>query len=393
MPVVRMGIEVREQIWGQNGLEDATVTRQDHPLVRYAEIFTHYFDLIAERRSVLYHLRELAKAAVLAKFLLDDEFSLDDALFKYEAETERAWLLEIPQLWNERYFGELKDASTGVEMGMYGVYGGVEFGLDRAPPLRAMRFTQSARTLAIIGARDMVGEASLLRPFPLDGRPQGVDLSLDAFDSSSLKEIKTRPCTASWGRETFQSLAGTFWSSVDCEGDARPLVSLAEEDNHFLRAIFNPYLSDRRDEGDLFTPPDPSCDYVCKLRDLLKEEEALRQQRREFFVSEKFQKDDAGPLFPSSWRMPSFSVAHSAVATSSCSAKGGRTPDAAEAPMLRRIIGSATPLFDKSTEDGMRFRIYQVGDLEVRTTQEFDGTEVINVVFSNHTDPESVEVD
>jgi hypothetical protein len=48
-PYVKMGIEAREQIKTTDGVEDAPLTRLDHPLCKYAEKFTHHFDLIAER--------------------------------------------------------------------------------------------------------------------------------------------------------------------------------------------------------------------------------------------------------------------------------------------------------------------------------------------------------
>merc|ERR1711933_653573 len=71
VPRVKMGVEAREQIHSSRGLEDAPLTRKSHPMVKYAEAFSKNFDLIAERKSVIYHLRELAKASVLAKFLVD----------------------------------------------------------------------------------------------------------------------------------------------------------------------------------------------------------------------------------------------------------------------------------------------------------------------------------
>lgn len=40
------------------------------------------------------------------------------------------------------------------------------------------------------------------------------------------------------------------------------------------------------------------------------------------------------------------------------------------------------PLFDRSAEDGTRFRVFQVGALEVRTTQELGGREAIGAIFS-----------
>ena len=62
LPFLKMGVEAREQELEGGRLEDKRVTRPSHPLVKYAEQFTHNFDLIAERKSVIYHLRELAKA-------------------------------------------------------------------------------------------------------------------------------------------------------------------------------------------------------------------------------------------------------------------------------------------------------------------------------------------
>merc|ERR1719195_55521 len=122
IPFVKMGVEAREQIVGANGLEDVKRTKPDHPLVKYAEAFTHNFDLIAERKSVVYHLRELAKASVMAKFLLDTEVEIDQFLFDFAAEAKPICCLEVPQLWND----QIRSDKTGTR-----VYGGVQFGLDR----------------------------------------------------------------------------------------------------------------------------------------------------------------------------------------------------------------------------------------------------------------------
>merc|ERR1719375_646447 len=80
-PYVKMAVEAREQVLNSNGLEDAPITRPDHPMVKYAEQFTQNFDLIAERKSVIYHLRELAKASVMAKYLLDSRIPLEEHWF------------------------------------------------------------------------------------------------------------------------------------------------------------------------------------------------------------------------------------------------------------------------------------------------------------------------
>merc|ERR1719359_2234749 len=101
VPMCKMGVEAREQVKGGAGLEDAKITRPDHPLVKYAEEFTRNFDLIAERKSVVYHLRELAKASIVAKYLVEAEISLDASWYAFnQAQSDCA--LEVPCAWNER---------------------------------------------------------------------------------------------------------------------------------------------------------------------------------------------------------------------------------------------------------------------------------------------------
>merc|ERR1719195_2545667 len=131
IPFVKMGCEAREQIVGANGLEDVKRTKPDHPLVKYAEAFTHNFDLIAERKSVIHHLRELAKASVLAKFLVDSEVAVEQQLLELADCAEWADsdpVMEIPQLWNNRCFSQIRlkdgglvDEASGLSIGKRGV--------------------------------------------------------------------------------------------------------------------------------------------------------------------------------------------------------------------------------------------------------------------------------
>jgi hypothetical protein len=133
IPMVKMGVEAREQVMSGNSLEDKPLTRASHPMVKYAEAFTKNFDLIAERKSVVYNLRELAKASVMAKFLLDSNVDLEEMWFNLAADKEFACSLEVPQLWNERIHTELKLEDDCIEdtKVIHGVYGGVQFGLDK----------------------------------------------------------------------------------------------------------------------------------------------------------------------------------------------------------------------------------------------------------------------
>ena len=188
IPHVRMGVEAREQVvtkkgslvkktggvmvgrtgdfdffdgkkdaGGSQGMEDAPVTLPNHPLKKFADAFTKNFDVIAERKSVVFHLRELAKASVMAKYLVDSKARLDPTWYKLADEivqnTPPEQYPEIPQLWNMRgnsriqlKNGKLVDIITGGQSSLQAIYGGVEFGLDRlgstnSPCHKLLRFS------------------------------------------------------------------------------------------------------------------------------------------------------------------------------------------------------------------------------------------------------------
>merc|ERR1712032_1419649 len=188
------------------------------------------------------------------------------------------------------------------------------------------------------------------------GAPRGVDLNLNDFDLSVVTPA------ASLGASL--PIGSTFWSSIE-----------KHEEQRLFKDIFNPHLSDRRDEGDRFAPPDASSEYLNKLRDLVNDETLLRDERKTHFASTKFAMDDAGALFPSSWTS-SFKAACKPQQRSQVRPHTDNNVDS--------ILQSAEPVFDKITEDGMRFRVYLSNGVEVRTTQEHDGKEVIGAVFSVH---------
>merc|ERR1719210_2231188 len=120
VPSLKMGVEAREQFVGPSGLEDAHLTRPDHPLVKYAEAFTHNFDLIAERKGVVSQLREVAKASVIAKFMLESGVELEEAWFNLASAMKPACCLEVPQLWNERCLSKICVQDSGIVSGERG---------------------------------------------------------------------------------------------------------------------------------------------------------------------------------------------------------------------------------------------------------------------------------
>mmetsp|Transcript_20175 Transcript_20175/g.63072 ORF Transcript_20175/g.63072 Transcript_20175/m.63072 type:complete len:646 (+) Transcript_20175:2-1939(+) len=358
IPQVKMGVEAREQRMTPYGLEDAKITRPDHPLVKYAEAFTHNFDLIAERKSVVYHLRELAKASVLAKYLMDDNFSLEESWFSLAGEGQGSCAMEVPQLWNERSHstvqvqdGQILDRQQGVSKGTHSLYGGVSFGLD---------------IFKIYSSHER--------------QVQGVDLNLDRFNLNQPTPLAQKIA----GSGDSFAAGGAFWRSLAARAGSR----LPAEERSLLQAVFNPCLSDRREEAERFVPPVASPAYLQALRSLVKEEELLRQRRVEHFLSSKFATDDAGPLFPASWAPP-LQISHGQPQAEAPEAHraGGllrARPDyvARRAQELACAMQSAVPVFDRRTEDGVRFRVYRLGSLEVRTTQELEGEETIGMVFS-----------
>jgi len=465
MPYLKMGVEAREQVLGADGLEDKPLTRADHPLVRYAQEFSENFDLIAERKSVVYHLRELAKASLLAKFLLESEVELEESWLDLAEEAIPDGCMEIPQLWNERCLaqirvqeGKILDSTKLRAPEHFGVYGGVKFGLDRfrlagavttRPGLRAVPSVAARAAMPTLSMSDVRSMGMLVAsmqgrgapppaavteavaavpgapaarpsmgvmvpgmrpgapigPAPVRGAPaagmlaqqlqgmlitkpglegrrarldvpslHGVDLCLDQFNLDAPVRVASQVPAGCW--EAGDAISKAFWSSLESGSEEE----FRAEDKALLRQVFNPHLSDRREEGDRFTPPDPSQAYVQKLRSLVKQEEQVRQQRKEHFFSNAFEASSPGPLFPCSWT-PTCEITKGPAAAKA-EAMRPRPDYVAQAAMFDHVLRSATPTFDKTTEEGLRFRMYRIGSLDIRTTQEHDGKELVGAVFS-----------
>jgi len=396
IPHVRMGVEAWEQIEGPDGtLQDAKITRNSHPLVLYAKDFTHKFDLIAERKSVIFHLRELAKASVLAKYLVDTSIHVPEGWLEAGGVIEETLpdpkSLEVPQLWNERAYGTIRLRSGaivqddgGLATRTHGLYGGVSFGLDRfkvAQPARASRAmlqTPGASRAMAAPLTSRLFAPSNVRSLVSGGvEPRGVDLNLDKFDLSKATRVASEVAAPQVSKDACAAVGQAFWANVDSvDGSV-----FKEEDRILLADLFNRCLSDRRDDGDQFVPPDTSITYMQRIGQLMKEEQAVRSERKQLFFSKQFDAENPGPLYPSSWKN------YIAIERKTSSSPGEcmlheRPEYIAQPNMFEHVIQSATPVFDKSSEEGTRFRVYKVGSLEVRTFQELDGNETVGAVFS-----------
>mmetsp|Transcript_121925 Transcript_121925/g.224704 ORF Transcript_121925/g.224704 Transcript_121925/m.224704 type:complete len:559 (-) Transcript_121925:128-1804(-) len=346
--------------------------------------------------------------------------------------------MEVPQLWNQQVYsqihvkdGAIVDGDKGIGSSMRGIYGGIRFGLDRftfgtmpgatmakpaqvgaysrlkpspavmpgppstrptaglspAPPFMAMGL--SAGTAAMSRAGAAYEPITTMMTRATQPKPQGVDLNLDSFNLSELKHASHEMPEGSWEGE-FQSLdycanmGCDFWAILD-HGKG-----LSKGHQNLLEAIFNPHLSDRRAEGDRFVPPNPSPEYMQKLRKLVKNEELLQQKRRDHFCSKAFATGDPSDLFPTSWTS-TFAMSNGEVPVKVSERHAPerllqhRLDYEAEAHTLKDSLKSIVPAFDKSTEVATRYRIYRLGSVEVRTVQEQLFDEEVVAVFSVRT--------
>jgi len=221
---------------------------------------------------------------------------------------------------------------------------------------------------------------SMLRTAP-GVAPRGVDLNLGKFNLSSHTRMAAKG-GASWSEaDASITLGSAFFESLE---DSSKVFK--KEDKKLLNSIFNPEMSDRRDEGVCFVPPDASLGYVQRLRNLVIEEDSVREKRKRHFLSTQFVIGKAGKWFPSSWTSEiEIESGKGKTIALETGVQGGELhtlPEYADSPVVQHILMSTAPVFEKSTEDGIRFCIYRLGSLEVRTTQELNGKETVGVVFS-----------
>ncbi|CAE7333337.1 ndor1 [Symbiodinium sp. CCMP2456] len=395
VPFVKMGVEAREQVVTKKGLEDAAVTASTHPLKKFADAFTRNFDLIAERKSVVYHVRELAKASVLAKYLVDSHTRLDPSWYRLADEivksTPKEAHPEIPQLWNMRgnsriqlKNGRLIDMFTGGQRNLQAIYGGVEFGLDRFELAQrhalqgqtGMQLGQSGRPM-FMPQRFQLGQRAEM--------PQGVDLNLDKFDLTKPERFAGSLPPCSGGPDSLEAkvtLGRAFLRSLR----EQDFDDLKTEYKELLVKVFGSPQCDRTGEGDSFIPPDPNMEYAAKLRSLIHEEKSLLERRKLHFFDRSFKAGNPGTDFPRSWTSR-FQIEKDGVAPKfEVSNKSGLSKvefdDSFRKVLVSDILPTAAPEFKQITEDGTVFRIYHIGSLEVRTTEEKFGKEQVGVLFS-----------
>ncbi|CAK0907839.1 unnamed protein product [Prorocentrum cordatum] len=438
MPHVEMGVEARQQVADEmHQLVDAPLTTADHPLVKYAEMFTHYFDLIAERKSVVYQLREVSRASILAKFLVDSGVCLEE--FWLQAPREQAAnRLELPLTKSERLSynvlvcdGVLQEVQNGVFKSGVQLSGGVDLNIDAfdlSAPVRvhksvgggdaseqapgAAAAADAAEDLARLSQRELrsrirqaggaappgpADRAELLRQLSAlrsaagaDEAPPAGEAEASTAEAPATEAPGAEACAAEHAEE-LALLEGAVRRAVLAAarrararasgraggGDAAPWerAGLDPAAASLLREVFGSRLCDRRPgQG----PPAGDGSRLESLRRLVGEERDARARRRQHFLGEDFSAEAPGPLFPASWRS-AFSISFGRGAGPG--GRPARRPLEHDGAGAAQALGAAAPVFDRSTEDGVRFRIYRRGSVEVRTTQPEGGDEAVGAVF------------
>lgn len=215
--------------------------------------------------------------------------------------------------------------------------------------------------------------------------PQGVDLNLDKFSLSTEERFRGRlpPCSGdAKSLEGRTTLGKAFLSSLR----RKSWNGMKMDDQKLLLNIFDVSQCDRTEEGDAFTPPDPNLEYIVKVRSLVGEERGIRDRRRVRFADKNFVMANPGNEFPRSWTSR-FQVENEGRISYTAPTKFGLVKldvdENFKHSLLEDVIPKAVPEFDQVTEDGVAFRIYKLGSLEVRTIQEVEEPEMVHVVFSS----------
>merc|ERR1740129_2346960 len=98
------------------------------------------------------------------------------------------------------------------------------------------------------------------------------------------------PAVVQLGENACAAIGNEFWKNIDT-GNASVFK---DDDRTLLAGLFNPHLSDRREEADQFVPPDTSNAYLERLTTLMKEEDLVRKRRSGHFFSTKFNVHEPG---------------------------------------------------------------------------------------------------
>jgi len=135
VPHCEMGVEARRLVPGAKGYEDAAYTDPAEPMVRMAMALSDRFNWVAEQLPVVGELLALAKALVLARFLLETGSACNTAVVSKLPQPRcpegDEYRLEIPTLRMERRTSYVQQSGSQLVMQRQTrcIYGGVDLGV------------------------------------------------------------------------------------------------------------------------------------------------------------------------------------------------------------------------------------------------------------------------
>eukprot|EP00929_Paragymnodinium_shiwhaense_P031039 TRINITY_DN17478_c0_g1_i1.p1 TRINITY_DN17478_c0_g1~~TRINITY_DN17478_c0_g1_i1.p1 ORF type:complete len:700 (-),score=131.53 TRINITY_DN17478_c0_g1_i1:449-2521(-) len=135
VPYVEMGVEARKLVPSANGYVDAPYTDDREPSVQIAKAISERFNEVAARFGSVGELVAVAKAMIVARFLLEkgckQNRAVIDSFTIPQCPEGQDYIMQIPTLRKERRSSSIseQDNSLCMHTSVRSIYGGVDLGL------------------------------------------------------------------------------------------------------------------------------------------------------------------------------------------------------------------------------------------------------------------------
>lgn len=146
VPFCEMGVEARRLVPSPTGYTDAPYTDPKEPLVRMAQAVSRHFPEVARQLPAVGQLLEVAKASILARYLLQSGCRCDSKLLASFAPPccpeGKGYVMEIPTLRKARRASSvnLSGGQLQLQRQRRSMYGGVDLGMPAKDiPVRSVR--------------------------------------------------------------------------------------------------------------------------------------------------------------------------------------------------------------------------------------------------------------
>lgn len=146
IPRVTMGVECREIMNSPTGVKDAPSTDPTSHFVKHAQKVTEHFSEIARRIPVIAELIEVARATILARYLIEKGAKVDRKVLEKVTHPAvmKSYEKKIPTIVKKQHYSTVRNTDGVVltDKRIRTVHGGV----DLSAPKKIMEATGSART-------------------------------------------------------------------------------------------------------------------------------------------------------------------------------------------------------------------------------------------------------